>query len=813
MPEGGAGWESGVLGSLGTWTKDFFTGGNTVVRVGLLVLLVGVVLLLKYAAEHSLFPIEARMGSAALLGIGLIAVGFRKIDSRPGFATTLQGGGVAILYMVVFFSFQKYELLPAPLAFGLLASVAMFSGALAVLQNSLAMILIGITFGFLAPILANTGSGNHVALFGYYTVLNLLIVAVAWYRSWRPLNLLGFCFTFGIGTLWGVLDYEPENFATIEPFLIGFFLMYVAIVAIFAWRRPAKLKGWVDGSLTFGAPLAVLALQYQLVKDMPFGMAYTAAGMAAVYIIVASFLFKRAPKAMRNLVEAFLALGVGFGTLAIPYGFSNHSLTGATWAVEGLGLFWLGIRQQRSLSRIAGVTLQLFAGVAFLVSVDQHRYPIDALPLLNARFLAGFFLAASGYAIAYLGHRHQAKLHKFERFLWVLIPWSVLWWFSTSLVEVHEHVSSDYEIAAGMVWFAATFLGYELLGRRLRWDLGRRPALLVVPWIYLILAGGARQVGLNPGYAPKGFSFELALRNNPLADGGWIAWPALFGALYFVLFRMSTDKLRAMVPFHAAGHWSAALFVALTAGYFVRSVDGLRGSWSVAAFGCGLLLVFVLTSKLAQRLQDDELKASYRNVVLLLFAIALSVWHVRTGILASGEGGGPIGYMPLLNPIDVSLGLVFVTLWTWLRRNRPEALPLLGPMAFLWFSGTLARTAFHFHEASYADVSYRHFRYDLYSLWNLGSLQVAYSVSWALIGLGTILLATKRSSRTLWQVGGGLLGVVVIKLFLVDLEELGSIQKIVTFLVVGLLLLVVGYFSPMPPLADKPKDNLESESS
>ncbi|MDG1500616.1 MAG: DUF2339 domain-containing protein [Planctomycetota bacterium] len=83
----------------------------------------------------------------------------------------------------------------------------------------------------------------------------------------------------------------------------------------------------------------------------------------------------------------------------------------------------------------------------------------------------------------------------------------------------------------------------------------------------------------------------------------------------------------------------------------------------------------------------------------------------------------------------------------------------------------------------------------------------------ALIGLATILWATNRNSRVLWQVGGGLLGVVVIKLFLVDLKELGSIQKIVTFLVVGMLLLVVGHFSPMPPSPPKSKAETESEPS
>jgi uncharacterized membrane protein len=47
--------------------------------------------------------------------------------------------------------------------------------------------------------------------------------------------------------------------------------------------------------------------------------------------------------------------------------------------------------------------------------------------------------------------------------------------------------------------------------------------------------------------------------------------------------------------------------------------------------------------------------------------------------------------------------------------------------------------------------------------------------------------------------GATLLAVVVFKLFTVDLASLSTLSKIGTFLAVGLLLLLVGYFSPVPP--------------
>jgi uncharacterized membrane protein len=70
---------------------------------------------------------------------------------------------------------------------------------------------------------------------------------------------------------------------------------------------------------------------------------------------------------------------------------------------------------------------------------------------------------------------------------------------------------------------------------------------------------------------------------------------------------------------------------------------------------------------------------------------------------------------------------------------------------------------------------------------------------WALLALGLMLLATRRGLRVLWLVGGVLMAVVVAKLFMVDLSRVGTIERIVSFIGVGVLLLVIGYFSPVPP--------------
>jgi uncharacterized membrane protein len=62
-----------------------------------------------------------------------------------------------------------------------------------------------------------------------------------------------------------------------------------------------------------------------------------------------------------------------------------------------------------------------------------------------------------------------------------------------------------------------------------------------------------------------------------------------------------------------------------------------------------------------------------------------------------------------------------------------------------------------------------------------------------------MMVATRRHLRALWVAGAGLMAVVVAKLFLVDLSGVGTVERIVSFIGVGLLMLLIGYLSPVPP--------------
>ncbi|APC16437.1 hypothetical protein BLL42_12105 [Pseudomonas frederiksbergensis] len=361
--------------------RNWLFGGNTVLRVGVVLLFFGLAFLLRYATEGMVVPIELRYAGVAAAALALLGLGWWLRLRNTNYALILQGTGIAVLYLTVFAAMRLHPLLDPTAALGLLVAVTIFSAILAITQDSLALACAAALGGFAAPILTSTGAGNHVALFSYFALLNAGILAIAWFKAWRPLNLIGFAGTFGIGFAWGLRSYTPELLWSTEPFLIVFFLMYLAIGLLFARRKllemtdapedesreallrwSARKGDYVDGTMLFGPPLVGFGLQFALIHHVEFAAAFSAQALGVIYMGLARFL--SGGRALL-LAETCLALGVIFASLAIPLGLDAR-WTAAAWAVEGAGIFWLGLRQHRPLARAFALLLQLGSALAFL---------------------------------------------------------------------------------------------------------------------------------------------------------------------------------------------------------------------------------------------------------------------------------------------------------------------------------------------------------------------------------------------------------------------------------------------------------------
>ncbi|MFZ2632174.1 MAG: DUF2339 domain-containing protein [Desulfosalsimonadaceae bacterium] len=126
--ETGADAFSSLPGMLAASLKKFFTTGNVVTKIGVIVLFFGFSFLLKYAAQRNLIPIEFRLIGVFLGGLGLLGAGWRLRDREMMYGLLLQGCGVGVLYLTVYAAARFYHLLPYGFAFAAMFCLVALSG-------------------------------------------------------------------------------------------------------------------------------------------------------------------------------------------------------------------------------------------------------------------------------------------------------------------------------------------------------------------------------------------------------------------------------------------------------------------------------------------------------------------------------------------------------------------------------------------------------------------------------------------------------------------------------------------------------------
>jgi uncharacterized membrane protein len=796
--------------------KNYFSQGNQIVRIGIVVLFFGISFLAKYSIEHSLISIEVRMAGIIIAAMVMLGIGWKLRINNPAYGLIMQGGGIAISYLAIFASFKLYQLIPGEVTFPLLILFSILAMSLAILQDSKALAVTAITGGFLSPIFASTGGGSHIGLFSYYLILNSAIFFVAWFKSWRLLNVIGFAFTFIIASVWGINQYRSDQFATTEPFLIAFFLIYVAISILFATKQKPELKGYVDGTLVFGVPMVGFGLQTALVHHMEYGLAISSAALAIFYLLLTQVLRKTNKENLGLLSQAFFALGIIFATLTIPFALDGR-WTAASWAIEGAGFVWISMRQKRELLKYVGQGIQLVGGLLFLA---DYPYQGSAWVFLNVEFMGVAIVALSALFSAYILQtstesikpdreelkskvpvgENQSTLGEFKQTLLntkqvidsvagiALIVWGLAWWYVGGLLQVDDHVARQYELTLYVAFLAAS--AGLWLSLQLRWPW---PQFNFFPWLLAL---------------PLCFYFwPTVFDGHFLENYGFISWPLALATLVMSLYKMETRPLWQATALHSISY----ILILLVLGYEVHWILddlGLATAWTVS-----LSLLIVISAlnlirrplmQLTQTYPGWPVKQHALAYQAILAPVIIGLMLIWSGVFnfISVLAPEPIRYIPVFNPVDLVQLLAFWAVIRWYSAQGNQVswlkavddrwlLAGLAGFAFIWLNVLLLKAI---HVITLVP-------YNAQALYGSAVVQTSISICWTLIGLILMVFASKSALRQLWIIGAVLTGVVVAKLFLLDLDGQGTIERIVSFLVVGVLLLVVGYFSPVPPAA------------
>lgn len=737
---------------------------NWMTWIGAIALALGGVFLAKYSLEAGLLSPAMRLSAGGLFGVGLIAAATYLHYKRIVFEgfnnyipAALASGGFITCFALMFLAYNSFSMLSAEWAFFGLAVIALCASAMSIKLGPL-LAVIGIIGAYSVPIWVNTGSGQLFSLLIYVALVSVAATVVAqkvkrvwlWYLLWvghiswylvgltlftydtvwligafALLSILGLIAIARLGLTFKTLEVRPHSFKR----LVNLFPDHGLLLAFIAPLMVAMLLSVFNIQWQIVALLSIVLLLFLVLKNSRWDAWQGVSLVIALLLVISAeqtYTFDDALFIFKNEYGLGLLLALG---------------------LSGYGLYFGNIYPKRLAFHLLA-SLSMFALVGALYAMIPNTALATAYPLW-----AVLLCLMSAVLIKFT--QHQTTL--WQRFsYWVGA--------NANITLAITMLLSDSGLTIAL---AVQVLLLSLLIKKYNVAMPHWPIKALVAALLLRLT-------LSP-WTP---SYE----ELTLFDLHWslVVYPLCIGLFFTAAKCFNASQLK--VWLEGAALHCLALFVTTETSY--QLVGHYPQLFSLSFYeqillSCNLLGLGCVYLYRAQ--SAGQLGQLYRTAGLILSALA-GLLLIKTTL-----DDNPllmrlyVGETPIFNWV-ILIWLVPSLLTLWLA-SLVKSLNAKLSQITLGVSGLLAVLAINtlirqYWQGGFIYLDKATSDAELYS----------YSVIWLLLGALVVIAGHLKRLRLLQNVGLGILGAVIVKVFLIDMANLTGLLKALSFIGLGLSL-------------------------
>jgi uncharacterized membrane protein len=770
-----------------------------VVWVGGLTLALGGLFLVRYSIEAGLLGPAARVFFGGLFAAALLAAGewSRRKEEISSIAplpianipAILTAAGTAVAFGTIYAAYALYGFLSPAVAFVALGLVAVATLAAALLHGP-ALAGLGVVGAFVTPILVSSDKPDFWALYIYIAIVTAAAFGLARIRMWRWLAIT----TIVFGALWALVAMGTPGLLSPHAFsIVSGFLLAATLVVSGLLFGPAAEPGKIEpiSSVSLGVYLFIATL-------MVVSYRHTDPALIVFAILIAATIL--------------IAWRTEAAAGALPAAAVFVALVFLSWALRG-NPEWLVAPG----GAMPGVGPEALAG-----SVQMH--------------LIAAFLFAAGFGIS--GFLAQGRSeHATVPAIWAAVAVATPLWLLIATYAHIAHLDRSIPFAIVAIALAGAFgFATEQLSKR-------------EPLPGQAIAGALFATGTLAALA---LAFTFAL------DKGWLTI-----ALALMSLGTAWISLQRPVPFL---RWLAAILAAIVVariGYEPRIAGSDVGTlpifnWLLYGYGIPALSFWAGSYYLRKRGDDAPLRmveaaailftvllafmeirhftnggdvyssssglveAALQVCTMLALAIGLERLRLRTGSIVHDIGalvvtaiafffivfGLFIFEMPMFWPDEVG-GLLWNRLL--LGYGLPAVLLLslsytVAGQRLAGYANTLAGVALVL-ALTYVTLQVRRFFVGPVLSGDVTSdaEQYAYSLAWLAFGVVLLVVGLVFASQRARLASAVVIGLTVLKAFLIDMSNLTGVFRALSFMGLGLVLVVIGWlyqrilFKRQPP--------------
>ncbi len=774
-----------------SWSFEEELGARWAVWVGGIALLFGAVFLLRYSIEAGVFTPAMRVAMATVLGGLMLSVGeaLRRGDIKiPGQADlaasitqnayipgVLTAVGIFTLLGTTYAAYALYEFISPEFAFALLGALSL-GGLFLGLLHGPKLSALGLVAAFATPLLVQTDVPNAYGLFGYLTIISLTALALARLRQWGWLNLATLFGALG----WLFIALEASRGGSSLIIWLGFMALGYAASTYIANQASTETDKTSPKSLTHNPESAML---------------WAAGAGLALYLanVMAEF---KPPHLWIGLGGAAILLGTAW---LLPRQ-KGHALSAAA-------LGWALLAGICALKEPFGFTLAVAIGLSAAVAViafrsvpiqseSDHKPPIE---IINWAALGAAYPVVTGLTISAFYQPEQNSAMAWVFLVIALANAGQAYW-RWQRAKGEATASTTYMIGAAAAYLCTVMIGLSGIGETLGLIAGTglfalaawKMRLPANRWIALFFAGAtALHVLFLRLPEPD------AIGQTFIANELWIyfALPALicWGSAK-MLERVEREVLSESLKAFALSF--AALFVVFQIRHAMNDGQVLAGKLSFDELSLQILtgLCFTLggswlghkTAKVGSGKQHENLipllSICVSALTLFAFLYGLCLYQAPLFNYKSVINGGVVFNSLILAYL---LPAVLLGAIAWMSRGkRPKA--YIRGVAGLSFTGLMFYITTEIRRIFSGD------NLSIFRNFPDGLELYAISAAWLLLGIALLTIGIKTKRRDIRLLSAFVITLTVIKAFLVDMAGLEGVLRALSFVVLGLVLIVIG---------------------
>lgn len=436
-----------------------FIGGRLITIIGIVILVIGLGIGVKYAIDKDMLGPLARIVLAYVAGGILLGFALKLKEKYKAFSAVLLSGGMASLYFTTFVAYSIYHMFPQTAAFGIMVVFTAFTVFAATVYELEIIGIIGLVGAYAVPLLLSDGSGKIAAMFTYMAIINTGILILSFKKLWRTLNYFAFGFTWIIVTIWylGKYDYELHFVMLMSFSLLFFIIFYISTIAYKALKYEPLTAGdvvtvLINSFAFFGVGYASMNNSYFRDYTGLFSLIN-----ALIHLVFAFIVLNRNKQSENRILDRkifylLMAMVLTFFTIAIPVQLNGNWVT-LLWATEAIVLFTVAksknIRFYEGLAYIMSLIAIVSLVQDWMYTYPHYLLPVERTAFFNMDLFTSLFVAGSLGGMYYLQNKNtrdnelQEKKTAFSALMEYLVPVALL---MISYMAFSNEISAFFDV-------------------------------------------------------------------------------------------------------------------------------------------------------------------------------------------------------------------------------------------------------------------------------------------------------------------------------------------------------------------------------